>query len=87
MRTGTSSGGVSSPTATRSQSRARWPLSSACAATSVTGCELLLRVLFRARMWKTMPLPDFLFGLYPLLSPLEWVVFRLRRHRPDTGRQ
>lgn len=47
--------------------------------------ELLLRVLFRARMWKTMPLPDFLFGLYPLLSPLEWVVFRLRRHRPDTG--
>jgi hypothetical protein len=42
--------------------------------------ELLLRVLFRARMWKTMPLPDFLFWLYPLLSPLEWVVFRLRRH-------
>jgi hypothetical protein len=49
-------------------------------------CELLLRLLFRARMWKTMPLPDFLFWLYPLLSPLEWVAFRLRRHRPDTDR-
>jgi len=44
--------------------------------------ELLLRVLFRARMWKTIPLPDFLFYLYPLLSPLEWFVIRLRRHRP-----
>jgi hypothetical protein len=43
---------------------------------------LLLRLLFRARMWKTMPLPDFLFWLYPLLSPLEWVAFRLRRQRP-----
>jgi hypothetical protein len=43
--------------------------------------ELLLRVLFRARMWKTMPLPDFLFWLYPLLSPLEWLVYRLRGSR------
>jgi Uncharacterised nucleotidyltransferase len=41
--------------------------------------ELLLRVLFRARMWETIPLPDFLFGIYPLLSPFEWVVFRLRQ--------
>jgi hypothetical protein len=41
--------------------------------------ELLLRVLFRARMWETIPLPDFLFWLYPLLSPVEWVVFRMRR--------
>jgi hypothetical protein len=40
--------------------------------------EILLRVLFRARMWETIPLPDFLFGIYPLLSPLEWAVFRLR---------
>jgi hypothetical protein len=51
--------------------------------------ELLLRLLFRARMWQTIPLPDLLFYFYPLLSPLEWVVFRLRRHRPkpapDTG--
>ena len=41
--------------------------------------ELLLRVLFRARMWETIPLPDFLFGIYPLLSPFEWVVFRVRQ--------
>jgi hypothetical protein len=43
--------------------------------------ELLLRVLFRARMWETLPLPDSLFWLYPLLSPVEWVVFRLRQWR------
>ncbi len=41
--------------------------------------ELLLRVLFRARMWETIPLPDFLFGIYPLLSPFEWVIFRVRQ--------
>ncbi len=41
--------------------------------------ELLHRVLFRARMWQTFPLPDRLFFLYPLLSPFEWVFFRLRR--------
>jgi hypothetical protein len=41
--------------------------------------ELLLRVLFRARMWETIPLPDFLFGMYPLLSPFEWAIFRLRQ--------
>jgi Uncharacterised nucleotidyltransferase len=43
--------------------------------------ELLLRVLFRARMWETIPLPDPLFALYPLLSPFEWIVFRLRQRR------
>jgi len=41
--------------------------------------ELLARVLFRARMWETIPLPDFLFDLYPLLSPIEWAIFRFRR--------
>lgn len=41
--------------------------------------ELLLRVLFRARMWETIPLPDALFFLYPLLSPVEWIVFRVRQ--------
>ncbi len=41
--------------------------------------ELLLRVLFRPRMWETIPLPDWLFGIYPLLSPLEWAIHRLRR--------
>jgi hypothetical protein len=35
--------------------------------------ELLVRVLFRARMWETIPLPDLLFPLYPLLSPFEWL--------------
>lgn len=43
--------------------------------------ELLLRVLYRARMWQTFPLPDALFYLYPLLSPFEWALFRLRRLR------
>jgi hypothetical protein len=41
--------------------------------------ELLLRVLFRARMWETIPLPDYLFGIYPLLSPFEWAIYRLRQ--------
>ena len=41
--------------------------------------ELLLRVLFRARMWETIPLPDYLFAIYPLLSPVEWVIFRVRQ--------
>ena len=44
-------------------------------------CELLLRVLYRARMWQTFPLPDYLFFLYPLLSPVEWVLFRLRKQK------
>jgi hypothetical protein len=43
--------------------------------------ELLTRVLFRARMWETIPLPDFLFGIYPLLSPFEWAIYRLRQGR------
>jgi hypothetical protein len=47
--------------------------------------ELLLRVLYRARMWQTFPLPDRLFGLYPLLSPLEWALFRLRQQKTPPG--
>ena len=47
--------------------------------------ELLLRVLFRARMWQTFPLPDPLFGLYPLLSPLEWALFRMRKQKAPPG--
>jgi hypothetical protein len=43
--------------------------------------ELLVRVLFRARMWNAIPLPDFLLGLYPLLSPFEWLIFRWKQHR------
>jgi hypothetical protein len=41
--------------------------------------ELLVRILFRARMWEAIPLPDFLFGLYPLFSPFEWLYFRLKQ--------
>jgi hypothetical protein len=47
--------------------------------------ELLLRVLFRARMWETLRLPDSLFFLYPLLSPVEWLLFRLRGRRESAG--
>ena len=47
--------------------------------------ELLLRVLYRARMWQTFPLPDYLFGLYPMLSPVEWVYFRMRQKKAPSG--
>ena len=47
--------------------------------------ELLLRVLYRARMWQTFPLPDSLFFLYPLLSPVEWALFRLRKQKAPIG--
>lgn len=43
--------------------------------------EVVQRVLYRARMWETIPLPDWLFWAYPLLSPVEWVMFRIRRRR------
>jgi len=46
--------------------------------------ELLLRILFRARMWKTFPLPDRLFWVYPLLSPVEWLYFRLRQRTAES---
>jgi hypothetical protein len=49
--------------------------------------ELLVRVLYRARMWETIPLPDSLFGLYPLLSPFEWLIHRVRQRgaKPPSG--
>jgi hypothetical protein len=43
--------------------------------------EVIQRVLYRARMWETIPLPDWLFWAYPLLSPVEWVMFRIRQRR------
>ena len=43
--------------------------------------EMIRRVLYRARMWQTLPLPDWLFWAYPLLSPVEWVLFRIRHRR------
>lgn len=48
--------------------------------------ELLLRVLFRPRMWQTIPLPDVLFGMYPLLSPLEWLLHRSRQRVTNPAR-
>jgi hypothetical protein len=40
-------------------------------------------------MWEMIRLPDFLFWLYPLFSPVEWVIFRMRERRakaaPETG--
>jgi len=43
--------------------------------------DLVLRSLFRPRVWHTFHLPDALFPLYALISPLEWLTFRMR-HRP-----
>lgn len=40
--------------------------------------ELARRVLFRPRIWQTFDLPDRLFFLYPLMSPVEWLLFRAR---------
>jgi hypothetical protein len=37
--------------------------------------EILRRVLLRPRVWQRFDLPDALFPLYTLLSPLEWVFF------------
>lgn len=42
--------------------------------------DLLVRSLFRPRVWRTFDLPDLLFPLYALLSPMEWMMFHLR-HR------
>jgi hypothetical protein len=37
--------------------------------------EILRRVLLRPRVWERFDLPDFLFPLYALLSPVEWFFF------------
>ena len=38
-------------------------------------------------MWETIPLPDSLFGIYPLLSPFEWLIYRARHRgaKPPSG--
>ncbi len=41
--------------------------------------ELIERSLFRPRLWGKVSLPDALFPLYALLSPLEWLTFRAQR--------
>jgi Uncharacterised nucleotidyltransferase/Transglutaminase-like superfamily len=40
--------------------------------------EILRRVLLRPRVWQRFDLPDALFPLYTLLSPMEWVFFHRR---------
>lgn len=40
--------------------------------------DLILRSLYRPRVWRWLNLPDALFPLYALISPLEWLVFHLR---------
>jgi Uncharacterised nucleotidyltransferase/Transglutaminase-like superfamily len=45
--------------------------------------DLMERSLFRPRVWRRFDLPDVLFPLYALLSPIEWVIFHLR-HRLAT---
>jgi hypothetical protein len=41
--------------------------------------ELVLRSLFRPRVWQAIDLPDAIFPLYALFSPFEWLTFRIRR--------
>jgi Uncharacterised nucleotidyltransferase len=43
--------------------------------------QVLQRVLFRPRVWARFPLPDPLFYLYPLLSPLEWALYHFQFRR------
>ena len=49
--------------------------------------ELAQRILFRPRIWQVVDLPDSLFPLYPLLSPLEWLAFRAKRTLGRGGRR
>jgi Uncharacterised nucleotidyltransferase/Transglutaminase-like superfamily len=48
--------------------------------------ELILRSLFRPRMWQKVDLPDAIFPLYALLSPFEWLTFRIQRFTSSPGR-
>ena len=53
--------------------------------------DLAVRSLFRPRVWQRFPLPDALFPLYALLSPLDWCAFHLQRsksrRRQDSNRK
>ncbi|HEX4581848.1 MAG TPA: lasso peptide biosynthesis B2 protein [Acidobacteriaceae bacterium] len=40
--------------------------------------EIVRRVLLRPRVWQRFDLPDALFPLYTLLSPMEWIFFHRR---------
>ncbi|HZD75728.1 MAG TPA: lasso peptide biosynthesis B2 protein, partial [Acidobacteriaceae bacterium] len=45
--------------------------------------EIVRRILLRPRVWARFDLPDYLFPLYTLLSPLEWLLFH--RGVPPAG--
>ncbi len=48
--------------------------------------DLFLRSLFRPRVWNRFDLPDWLFPVYALLSPVDWLSFRyLQRPAADLG--
>jgi hypothetical protein len=47
--------------------------------------DLLQRSLFRPRAWRWLDLPDQLFPLYAVLSPIEWLWFHV--HRWTTGKR
>jgi Uncharacterised nucleotidyltransferase/Transglutaminase-like superfamily len=41
--------------------------------------DMIERSLFRPRIWRRFDLPDALFPLYALMSPLEWLTFHVHR--------
>ena len=43
--------------------------------------QIIGRSIFRPRVWERVSLPDWLFPLYALLSPIEWVGFRIQREK------
>ncbi len=47
--------------------------------------QTLRRILFRPRMWEQFDLPDWLFGLYALISPFEWYAYHRRESRMERG--
>ena len=48
--------------------------------------EIVRRILLRPRVWQRFDLPDALFPLYTLLSPLEWVLFHRRLSQAESAR-
>jgi Uncharacterised nucleotidyltransferase/Transglutaminase-like superfamily len=47
--------------------------------------DLIQRSLFRPRVWRWLDLPDALFLLYALFSPLEWLGFHFRHRLARLG--
>jgi hypothetical protein len=43
--------------------------------------QIIGRSIFRPRVWERVSLPDWLFPLYALLGPIEWVGFRIQRKK------